>query len=297
MFSPLRSKPKKFTNDQIIIREQEALIESLEKKVDSSNPSNFYERTSLNLPVRTGPDKKLYAQDLRVQIEEKSKKAEQNKLKVHFEHDTLCSINLPSTPDYIRREREKEKKLQVKKDLENQIDQKSYFIKNEKMQKIESERRDFNDYLLKLEKEENDKKEVRKKEKEILIQSWKNQIKFKELQEQIGNLENQGFNPRARSVLNIKKELISAGPSLEITQTEQIRIEDNSKKIQMVQPLKKMTYLEKAAHMKTNIDERYKNTFQYKIKKILENVKETRKNKSKSVSPARFVSKKKFDLR
>ena len=294
MYSPTRPTLKKFSNDQIIIQEQAALIESLEKKVESSNTSNFYKLTSLNIPERSKPDKKLYAKDLMTQIEEKSRL---DKEKNNFKAEAICSLQLNSTPDSLRKEREKEKQLKVKQDLENQINVKTNRMRTVKNQKIEDEKKEFSEYLKKLEREDHEKLEMKMKEKEILKLSWNNQIKFKELKETIGNIESFGFNPRARSVLNTKKEVMPADHVLEISKTDGIHIEETPKHLSIASPMKKFSYVEKAVNIKTAIDEKHKNSFQYKIKKILETAKESRKTKSKSVSPTRFLSKKRFELR
>ena len=294
MYSPTRPTLKKFSNDQIIIQEQFALIESLEKKVESSNTSNFYKLTSLNIPERSKPDKKLYAKDLMSQIEEKSRL---DKEKHKIQPEAICSLQLNSTPDNLRKEREKEKQLKVKQDLENQINIRTNWIKTVKNQKIEDEKKEFSEFLKKLEREDQEKLEMKMKEKEILKMSWNNQIKFKELKETIGNIESFGFNPRARSVLNIKKEVVPLDTVLEISKTDGILIEESPKHLNVVSPVKKLSYIEKAVNLKTAIEEKYKNSFQFKIKKILQTAKESRKSKSKSVSPARFLSKKRFELR
>ena len=291
MFTPTKAPQKKFTNDQVIIQEQVALIESLEKKVESSNTSNFYQLTSLNIPEHTRPDKKLYAKDLMSQIEEKLKLSkEKNKTR----SELLCSLQFPTTPDSLRKEREKEIQLKVKQDLENQINLKTNLNKTLKTQKIEDEKKEFSELLKKLEKQDQEKFEMKMKEKEILMQSWKNQIKFKELKETIRNIETFGFNPRARSVLAIKKEIIPLDTVLEISKTDGILIDESPKNVKLLSPIKKLSYIEKAANLKTALDEKYKNSFQFKIKKILETAKESRKAKSKSITPIR-LSKKRYE--
>ena len=281
---------KNFTNDQVRIQEQAALIESLEKKVESSDTRNFHQLTSLNIPEHSRPDKKLYARALMSQIEEKLKSAkEKNKTRTEL----LCSLQLPSTPDSLRKEREKEIQLKVKQDLESQIETKTNISKTLKSQKIEAEKKEFSEYLKKLEIQDQEQLEMKRKEKEILMQSWQNQMKFKELKEAVRNIESFGFNPRARSVLAIKKEAIALDTVLEISKTDGIRVDETPKSIKLISPVKKISYLEKAANLKTALDEKYKNSFQFKIKKILETAKESRK--AKSITPIRFLPKKRYD--
>lgn len=305
MFLSPRISTKTFIPENSLMQTQKDLIKSLESNLKVASVENFHHLTSLNFPERPKPNKKSYALDLLRQIEdkhEKSKKEKQENLKDLKPEGKISTLNFPITPVEVKRKRDKEKQLKVKLELENQIDFRNSLLKNEKKTKVENEKKEINELMKKFYDDEKDKIESLRKEKIMLMESWNSQVKVKDLQTQFINLESKGFNPRARSVLNkVKEEIIV--PIVNVSLDKE-KVEGNYKNKEVntefevdllteLRPIKKKTYLEKVEMLKDRLDEKYKNSAQWKIKKILDQVKESRKIKSNSLSSARFNAQKK----
>lgn len=312
MFSSPRIYTKGPNSGINLVQTQKELINSLEANLKTISVQNFYQQTSLNFPERSRPNKKLYASDLLQQIEEKQKKSIKEK-----QDDQITSmvqknpLDFPVTPNELRRNLKKEKQLKVKKDLESQIDSKNWQKYKEKYKKAEKEKKEILEFMKKFRDDEKEKQENLKKEKMMLMESWNSQVRVKDLQVQVISLENKGFNPRARSVLNRKQELVSPvvdvddaeekvkdgnlGMNLDIDEKNEVKME-NGQKVE-IKPNKKLSYLEKTGLIKDRIEEKYKNSVQWKIKKIIDEVRENRKINSNSMSPTRFAAYRKMEIR
>lgn len=312
MFSSPRNYTKSPNLGSNLVQTQKALINSLEANLKTISVQNFHQQTSLNFPERLKPNKKLYASDLLQQIEEKHQKSMKEKQDSNFASSHQSNpLDFPVTPSDLRRNMKKEQQLRVKKELESQIDSKNWQKYKEKYRKVENEKKEILEFMKKFREDEKEKQDNLKKEKMMLVESWNNQVRVRDLQVQVISLENKGFNPRARSVLNRKQELVS--PVVDVNDVEggvkeeglggrvdvDGKNEDRVDKEEKVKAKgnKKLSYLEKTGMIKDKIEEKYKNSVQWKIKKIIEEVRENRKINSNSMSPTRFAAYRKTDIR
>lgn len=292
MKSTQQSFTRNFSSNQNLIEEQSALIELLEKKVENCDLQNFYQQTSLNFPERSSPSKKAYAQELLQQISQKSQilsHVKRSKYSDLVTDPSQCSLNFPQTPTRLRRQREKEMQKKMKDFLDVQISEKISNIRSEKSQKIENERKEFEVLMKKLQDENKEKVQKSKIEKDYLTQSWINQMKYKDLKSQLLSMETNGVIPRSKKTLQ-KKDNFSAVPLTIIPISEEPKAENVSLTPVLKKHKSKSDYKARAVVIKNQIDQKYKESYQYKIKKIIEHVKSNRKQASNSLSPTNISS-------
>lgn len=286
MISPFSTAQTKTLNNRNLLHEQSALIESLEKKIESPNLHQFYTQTSLYFPERQSPDKQRYAIDLLKQIEEKQykKQREKNSKTPDSVEPGLTSLNIPQTPSKLRIKREKEKQMRIKHDLEFQINQRNQMMKWEKNEKLQSERKEIEELTKKFLNEEKMKTDIRRDEFEFYAQSWKNQMQLKELNNLVVNMEIHGMIPRTKSFLHKKpQENLVIGGNVE----GKVEIEDHGKSFDsgVKRMAKNVSYYDKAKKLKRQIEEKEKNSYTYKIKELIKQAKSSRPSRSSSKSP------------
>lgn len=281
MFSPNQNQSTKYLKSQALLQEQSFLIESLEKQLESHYPNNINYQASLNLPSRPGPDKKSYAKDLLHQMSENYQRTLNHKLesqKPPFINGGFP--NFPLTPDHLIKEKEKERKARFKHELEEQIQAKYSQMRLEKVQQLEIEKVTNQQLIKKLETETKEKIMRSHLENKILTESWDKANKAKWLKSQIEHLENFGVNPRSRSVLNKAEGAISS----QIDSSEVKSSQDGLNR--------KASFYSMALK-----DKKQKNSYQVKIKKLVQEAKSLKQINSTSLSPSNFNSKKNFELR
>jgi hypothetical protein len=260
----------------------------LKKKIESPDLQEFYEKTSLRFPERQSPDKQRYAQDLLKQIEEKQRKTQQEKKKRGqvANYQNLTSLNIPQTPSRLRRQREQEMQRRIKQDLEMQINEKQSQVKNQKTFQLESERKEMDYLTQKFYEDEQEKMRFQKNEYNFYAKSWKNQMQLKELQNLVVNMENHGMIPRAKSFIT-KKE-----PTSPVTITNISADTKDEEKIEKPKKItKNISYHDKARLLKKQIEEKEKSSYQFKIKKLIQEARTGRKSGSSSPAPKGILRK------
>ena len=292
MFGPYRSINYKHSQRELQSVRQKQYIETLEKKLEEraiSIPS-----LSQNFPrfsERITPDKKAYASDLTKQIEEKKHKADlekQQKTQSGFTEDLQVYPNRPQTPQQERRERERIKMRVVKEALEEQIISKESYNKLYRSKELEADKLKN---LVVLQREEEERKEkvyAKNLEKEILISSWENAHKSREIVSQIDCIEYKGFNPRSRSIAP-KDGRVSP---FKVSSDEVITSEGT-----LTKEITNTDYQTKSQLIKNEIEKKYQSSYQFKIKKMLKEAKSQRKVITKSLSPCNLADKKKISMR
>ena len=286
MLIPFNTSQVKTLNNRNLLHEQSALIESLEKKIESPNLNQFYTQTSLYFPERQSPDKQRYAIDLLKQIEVKHSKQlrEKNSKTPDSVESNLTSLNIPQTPSKLRIKREKDKQMRIKHDLESQINQRSQMMKWEKNEKLQSERKEIEEMTKKFMNEEKMKTDLRRDEFEFYAQSWKNQMQLKELKNLVVNMETHGMIPRTKSFLQRKPQ---DNLTIDVSNEEKVNDEDHGKSFDsgVKRMAKNVSYYDKAKKLKRQMDEKEKNSYTYKIKEIIKQAKSSRPSRSSSKSP------------
>lgn len=293
MHSPSSSFTKSLSSKQNLINQQSALIKNLKQQVKNADLQNFYQQTSLNFPERSSPSKKTYAQELLKQIDEKAqnqKHVKHSKILEHQSEQYLLSLNIPRTSSQIRRRRDKELQSKIKQELEAQIIEKNFKTQSEKSQNIQNERKEVEILMKKLQDEEREQIQQSKIELDYLTKSWKKQVQFKELKTQVTKMEINGVVPRPKGIF-LKKESLSPS-SLNVVGKPQ-EFKEETKNLTPVISIKKQLkvgYKDRARVIKSKIDQKYKDSYLYKLKKVIENVKSTRRLPINSLSPSNNAS-------
>ena len=275
-------------------------INELEKKIEEKSASP---ELGLGLYLTDRPKKvnSEYAEELKRQIEfnqrmKLKERAESQKPAISLSFHGYP--NLPQTPMDIRRQREVLRMKQVRQNLTEQLELKKQSLEINKSNEIESAKnRNFIDNQLMVSEKEA-KLQKRENQKEVLVNSWGQAVRAKELKNLIDTAERKG--------ITIKTQKLDLGVPLKSMEDEssQYTYEPEHKaasKLEMLKdgivnpyptledPVKNAGIVEKARKMKEYWDSKEKESYQFKIKQMISEAKKLRQIKKsqpkKSPSP------------
>ncbi|OMJ85441.1 hypothetical protein SteCoe_13284 [Stentor coeruleus] len=268
--------------------EYKKLISSLEKKIESQTLSSE-ELHGFSTSERTKPSKQSYAIELKKQIEARNHRKELERLermKPAISEDFHGYPNLPQTPPKVRRQRELDQMNRLSQGLTEQL-----ALKNQSTiayESLELERARKNNILdVKKYQEEQELKQIKKdSEKQILLAAWGQAHKAKELQNLLEKTERKGIKPlnllqiredEGENKRSVKKEDESLQVDMDIelpNESEKIAHKVSQGEFEKVD--KKKYIKEKAQKLKEYLDKKAKGTYQYKIKKLIQDAKNQR---------------------
>lgn len=155
------------------------------------------------LPSKMPPDRLKLAEELKKQIQEKekSKLQERNEMKSPTFLDSRAYPNFPETPKDQRRKRLVESMKYVKSSLDEQLNYKFLEVKDSKSREFELEKKIREENLNIFEREKREKKDKKRRDKEILTESWKFAIQAKELQKKLEDV--------GRGAASVNKERVA----------------------------------------------------------------------------------------
>lgn len=287
MFAPYRSVNYKYTVPIVQSAKQHEYLEKLEKKLEQQeNGLTKFTQNFFKFSNGKNFDKKEYAKELTRQIEEKRErmyleKGEHNKPAIS--DDFHGYPNIPQTPEKEKRQKEKIRMKIIKEELDQQVLNKFLQNKQFRIQEIESEQKINTEIMRKTDEVQREKKYAKGLEKELLTSSWQNAQKSKEIETQLQSIEFKGFNPRSRSVFGKDDSISPQKTGI----SDKFSVENS-----VITEIKPTDYFTKAEKLKTEIDEKYQSSYQFKIKKIMEEAKSHRKIITKSLSPSDFLKRK-----
>lgn len=264
----------------------EKVIENLEKKI-SEKPYTPESDIAFVAEQRVKPNKQKYAEELNRQIQLKKQQKLLEKLeqfKPAISEDFCGYPNLPQTPRKLKRERELEQKKRIRDELTYQLLSKKFEENAVKSTRLESEKKSNSEDVVRMHEEKDKKIRKKEKEKEILVSAWGLAQKAKELQSVLDH--------------SVKKKLFSKSVD---TQSEEFSvspiktpvhyIDDNSyhravlevkvqQSLPAVSPKSIIAHKDlvrnKALKLQKKLESKQKNSYQYKIKQIIEQAKKIR---------------------
>ena len=281
------------------LRGYERVIETLEQRISAKTETSETEFT-FAVSSKSPVNKHTYAQDLKRQIEAKKYQKELEKVestKPAISEDFYGYPNLPQTPRKLKRERELEQKRAVRDDLTHQLLSKKQEEEATKFTKLEYEKRSNNEDVLRMH-EEKDKKVLKKaKEKEILVSAWVLAQRAKELQDALDNsarkkLFSKSVDAQSENVqvtpMKTPLHIVTEEKSLDSIQPIQyeIRIDHQNASVSPKARQEKHGKYEKynsrqvirsrALRLQQSLESKAKNTYQYKIRQIIDQAKKIR---------------------
>lgn len=292
-----------FNNDHNASTEQESGIFSkyltdLEHKVTETRQFTM-NNNAFTIPEKPKMIKRSYMEELKKQIEENEKKKLEKKLenlKPAINEEFYGYPNLPQTPEEVRRKRKLNQMQKVSKDLADQLAFKNHSINTTKYRELESIRTsnelDYQSYV----HDKQNKLNKRKTERDVLVSCWNQAVKAKKLQKLLDSAERKGVEIRldiSESNELIKRKL---NESHEYSSETDIK---NTSFINTPHPnidknISKKSTKERAQGIKDLIDSKEKETYQYKIRKLVKDAKSQRNKLNprpgRSVSPAQKSS-------
>jgi hypothetical protein len=267
-------------------------VSDLERKVEekSQSPSTI---NSFFLQEKPSYSKQQYQAELKLQVDqkiEKIKEEHQSKVKPGIDSTFHGYPNLPQTPREERRRREINQMNQFRNDLNLQLSLKQESLLNLKYKELESAKLSNSEDVQKFLEDKKKKIIKREMEKDALVNSWNQAKKANELKKILENAEFRGIPNR------IEKDLENHHRSNEVEE-----FSDHYKKEKEIMPKafsvppelhgknnKKDSLREKAKKIKQGIENKEKETYQYKIRELVKDAKIQRqlmKPKCKQGSP------------
>lgn len=268
------------------------LIIDLEKKIESRAFSSD-ELYAFPITERVRGSKNTYAEELKRQIEAKNtqRKVERlENLKPAISEKFHGYPNLPQTPPKIRRQRELEQMNRLSQGLSEQVLKKRQ--NDIAYQSLELEKaRESNHLDVKKFMDDKEMKLMKKySEKQVLVSAWSQAQKAKELQDVLENSQRKGIKPRSffeSSGDEQKYKSKAEDESLQVNMEYELPAESEKMvyKNTSVEPKKyerKHLTKEKAQKLKEYLDNKAKDTYQYKIKQLITDAKKQRENERKN---------------
>lgn len=259
------------------------IIKDLKDKIESHSESPKI-NASLIIPIHPSPNKYRYAEELKLQILEQALLKEQEKAerkKPAISEDFYGYPNLPQTPQKIRRLRQLDQMKKIQESLNDQMKIKKDIIEEIKNKSNEHEKILTEKYMMKMNEEKNEKIKKMEKNKEILIKSWDLASKTNELRKKIEETERKG---NSTSKYDYYNEISSPTTSRIFKDDMDIKNQITDKILKADKGQKntrptKLALIKKAQALRNSIELKIQNSYQYKIKKILEQAKNTREIK------------------
>ncbi|OMJ71249.1 hypothetical protein SteCoe_30593 [Stentor coeruleus] len=290
MFAPYHTEEQKYSMKTIQNLRHTEYLEKLEKRLEDKKKKEqiVNHKNLLEFPLPAIYDKKSYAQELIKQITEKEMRKKQENLekqKPAISENFSGYPNLPQTPTQIRREKELARMKKVKDELEQQIFDKNYLAQTNKSYEIENEKQQNSQVLRRIEEDEQAKIQKKIDERKVLLNSWQTSNKSKEIKRLIDKLDEKAFNPRSN--------LMTTKDQADFSHIPQI----NSSSIIQSKSMEKTSFINKSTKTLEKNEKRHESSYQIRIKKLMNNAKENKKNISSSLSPSHFFNKIKFPLK
>lgn len=277
-----------FTSEKEV-KELDKVITELEKKLEEKSVSPSSNLNFL-LTERTKFDKTNYAEELKMQMDMKSKQKEQEKIerKIPAISEAFHGYpNLPQTPEVVRRQRELAKMKQQSNALSQQLAVKRMDLNTIKSLDMETARQRTNEDLIKFDEDRQNILKRKETEKRILVNAWSQAQKAKELQVILEKSERKGLLMKNLKNSDTDEQIIQK----RFTEDESSQINfDIEPIVEQISPQnspscltsnKKQYFREKITKMKESMDQKNKGTYQYKIKQIIENAKKQREDEIK----------------
>ncbi|OMJ75939.1 hypothetical protein SteCoe_24835 [Stentor coeruleus] len=264
------------------------IIKELEDKIDFHSESPKI-NASLIIPIHPSPDKYRYAEELKLQILQQAQSKEQEKAerkKPAISEDFYGYPNLPQTPPKIRRLRQLEQMKKMQESLNTQLQIKKDTTFESKNKINEHEKLLTEKDIMKMKEEKYEKISKKEKYKEILIKSWDLASKTNELKKKIEETERKG---NSTSKYDYYDNTLSPTTSrifkddMDIKNQITDKILNTNKDHKYINPTK-LALIKKAQALRDSIELKIQNSYQHKIKKILEQAKNTREIKRNKYS-------------
>ncbi|OMJ83160.1 hypothetical protein SteCoe_16014 [Stentor coeruleus] len=272
------------------------MIKDLESKLDLSSESPL-QNSSLIIPKHPSPNKQKYAEELKQQILQQAKQKHQQKIdlqKPGISENFYGYPNLPQTPKKIRRLREVEQMKKVRESLTLQMQDKKTSSEEFKSKIIEYDKLLNEKDIQGMYDEQAEKIRKKEKEREILIKSWDLATKTHDLKKKIEETEKKGNSP-------LRYEGYDENLSVTASRVIKEDVDGNEESEDVVSKayeekgvrIGKLELKKKAQALRDSIEDKIRSSYQYKIKKILEqakNIREMQRNQFNN-SQAGSVSK------
>ncbi|OMJ85180.1 hypothetical protein SteCoe_13575 [Stentor coeruleus] len=268
------------------------LIIDLEKKIESRALSSD-ELYTFPITERIRGSKNTYAEELKRQIEAKNtqKKVERlENLKPAISEKFHGYPNLPQTPPKIRRQRELEQMSRLSQGLSEQVLIKKQNALAYKSLELEKDKESNHLDVKKLMDDKEMKLMKKYSEKQVLVNAWSQAQKAKELQDILENSQRKGVKPRSFFESSEDEQKYKSKAEDEALQTNleyelPAESEKTAYKNASVGPKKyenKHLTKEKAQKLKEYLDNKAKDTYQYKIKQLINDAKKQREKERKN---------------
>lgn len=271
-------------------------ISTLEQKVSEKSQSPV-DHSAFFLSEKPKYSKQEYLEELKKQIELKAQQQEYekvNKRKPGISENFHGYPNLPQTPREVRRRRELEQMKHFRQDLSEQLSIKQQSLNALRFKELQiAKNHNVLDYQMYLD-DRNNRIVKKENEKDVLVNAWNQAKKAKELQQLLETADRKGIQPAVgKSLGNIDISVLRKTED-EASQFnfEEIQKTKESFKEQSPSPStmqRKLLIKEKARKIKENLEEKEKNSYQYKIKELVRDAKKQREIMKpaykKSVSP------------
>ena len=249
-----------------------------EKSLSPPNSSNFF------FSDKPKYSKQEYLEELKKQVEIKAQREmmEKNyKKRPGISEDFHGYPNLPQTPREAKRRRELEQMRNFRRDLSEQLAIKQQSLNALRYRELEvAKSHNVMDYQLYL-NERNSKLAKKENEKEALVSAWNQAKKAKELQQLLETAEWKSVKPSVEKSLgnvdfSVSRKMEDEGSQFNFEEDfkTQESIKITSPSPQTID--RKRLIKDRAKKLKEDLDDKEKNSYQFKIRELVKDAKKQR---------------------